>query len=71
MPDVPIGHFRLTLLGGSKGYLINTRDLCRNGGRISVAFAGQSGKELTSKLKVNGACGGKGGGRRRAVVIDK
>ncbi len=60
VPDVPIGHFRLTSLGGKKGYLINTKDLCRKGGRIGVAFAGQNGKELTKRLKVNGACGGKG-----------
>ena len=28
IPDAPVGHFRLSLFGGSKGYLVNTRDLC-------------------------------------------
>jgi hypothetical protein len=60
VPDVPIGHFRLTLLGGSKGYLINTRDLCQKGGKIGVSFEGQNGKSLTKRLKLKGACKGKG-----------
>ena len=28
VPDAPIGHFRLTLFGGKRGYLTNTRSLC-------------------------------------------
>ncbi len=28
VPDVPIGHFRLTLFGGKQGYLENTQSLC-------------------------------------------
>ena len=30
VPDAPIGHFHLTLFGGKRGYLANTRDLCRH-----------------------------------------
>ena len=29
VPDAPIGHFRLNLLGGKKGYLVNTKSLCK------------------------------------------
>ncbi len=28
IPDVPIGHRRLTLLGGAHGYISNTESLC-------------------------------------------
>ena len=60
IPDVPIGHFRLTLLGGSNGYLINSTDLCTNGGQIKVDFAAQNGKKLTKQIKLKGACASKG-----------
>jgi hypothetical protein len=60
VPDVPIGHFRLTLLGGSKGYLVNSRDLCLNGGVIQVAFNGQNGKSLKKNVRLKAPCGAKG-----------
>jgi hypothetical protein len=59
VPDVPIGHFRLTLLGGSKGYLINARDLCKNSGVIQVAYVGQNGKTRKQRIKPQLPCGGK------------
>jgi hypothetical protein len=56
IPDTPIGHFRLTLLGGSKGYLINTRDLCR-ASAATVEFIAQSGKRLQQQVKPKVPCG--------------
>jgi hypothetical protein len=58
IPDVPIGHFRLNLYGGGKGYLVNTRDLC--GGRISakVQYIAQNGKRLTQRPRIKTSCGG-------------
>ena len=57
VPDAPVGHFRLTLLGGSKGYLINSKDLCRHGGTIKVVYSGQNGRRRVQSVKVKTACG--------------
>ena len=66
IPDAPIGHFRLTLLGGSKGYLVNTRNLCERGpGRITVQYRAHNGRRSTQRLKPKVPCG-KGKKNRRA-----
>ena len=44
IPDVPIGHFRLTLFGGSQGYLENTESLCGSPQLSTVEIKGQNGK---------------------------
>jgi hypothetical protein len=57
VPDAPIGYFRLDLLGGKKGYIVNTRSLCKTDAIIKVDFAGQNGKSVTQKVKPKTACG--------------
>jgi hypothetical protein len=56
VPDVPIGHFRLTLLGGAQGYLQNTQSLCGAPTVTEVGFAAQNGKAETQKVKTKVAC---------------
>ena len=56
VPDAPIGHFRLTLFGGSQGYLVNTRSLCESAPVIGVEFIGQNGKTLSQQVKTKTAC---------------
>jgi hypothetical protein len=56
VPDVPIGHFRLTLLGGSKGYLINSKDICKHPGLIAIKYTGQNGKAKSQKVKLKAHC---------------
>jgi hypothetical protein len=56
VPDVPIGHFRLSLFGGKQGYLINTRDLCTSPANIKVEYLAQGGKQLTQNVKAKTAC---------------
>ena len=64
VPDVPVGHFRLDLFGGKRGYLINTRNLCISPAKINVEFVAQSGKKLTQHVKAKTACRkGKRGGQ--------
>ena len=58
VPDAPIGYFRLDLLGGKKGYLVNTRSLCKSEPIINVNYAGQNGKDVSQKVKTKTACGG-------------
>ena len=56
IPDAPIGYFRLDLYGGKRGYLVNTRDLCASGTKISVDYISQNGKTLSQKVKTKTAC---------------
>ncbi len=56
IPDAEIGHFRLTLLGGKQGYLINSRDLCAAPNKLTVEYAAQSGKTLTQKVLAKTSC---------------
>ena len=48
IPDAPIGYFKLDLLGGKQGYLVNTRSLCASPAKVVVAYTAQSGRETTS-----------------------
>jgi hypothetical protein len=64
IPDVPIGHFSLTLLGGKQGYLTNTKSLCAAPTTSEVAYQGQNGKSLTQKAKTKSACGAKTGRKK-------
>jgi hypothetical protein len=63
IPDAPVGHFQLNLLGGRQGYLINTRSLCskRNKPIAIVEYQGQNGKRRTQRVRAKAACGGKKG----------
>ncbi len=56
IPDAPVGHFTLTLLGGKQGYLANTRSLCSAPVISEVAYQGQNAKKLTQKVKAKTAC---------------
>jgi len=56
VPDVPIGHFALTLYGGSKGYLANTRSLCSAPAVSKVEIEGQNGKSLSENIAAKIAC---------------
>ena len=58
VPDVPIGHFQLTLFGGKQGYLSNTRSLCQGAATTKVQYTAQNGKTLTQKVPIKAACGG-------------
>jgi hypothetical protein len=57
IPDAPIGHFRFTLFGGKRGYLVNTRSLCARTPVIKIAYAGQNGRIRTQLVPVKTPCG--------------
>jgi hypothetical protein len=65
VPDAPIGDFRLTLLGGKKGYLINTRSLCAAPPVSSVEYVAQNGKRLTQRVKAKTGCGASAAKKKR------
>jgi hypothetical protein len=56
VPDAPIGKFHLTLYGGKRGYLTNTRSLCASPSTTTVEYAAQSGKKLTQRVTTKTAC---------------
>ena len=58
MPDAPIGDFRLSLYGGKKGYIANTRSLCGKPPVTTVEYVAQNGKRLTQKVRMKVPCGG-------------
>ncbi len=61
VPDVPVSKFVLTMKGGKRGLLVNTRDLCGKEVVSYLNFEGQNGKKLKKKklaLRVP-ACKGK------------
>ena len=60
VPDVPIGHFQLTLFGGKRGYLANTRSLCAHTPVATVEFKGQNGKKAVQRVALKASCGSKG-----------
>ncbi len=66
IPDAPIGHFRLDLLGGKQGYLINTKDLCKGPVIATVDYGAQSGKKLRQRVRAKTACPGARKGKRGA-----
>jgi hypothetical protein len=57
VPDAPIGHFRLRLLGGKKGYITNTRNLCAGRAISTVVFNGQNGKRRKQRVVAKTRCG--------------
>ena len=56
VPDAPIGRFDLSLHGGKRGYLINTRNICVNEPVIKVAYQAQNGLARTQMVKVKTGC---------------
>ncbi len=64
VPDVPVSKFVLTLPGGRRGLLVNSRNLCgkQKVGAI-VRFKAQNGKQANRRPKLLMPCGGKGPGR--------
>jgi hypothetical protein len=44
VPDAPISSFVLTMKGGKKGLIVNSRNLCAARNKASVAFTGHNGR---------------------------
>ena len=59
VPDAPVSRFTLSMQGGKKGLLENSRDLCRSTNRASVQMSGQNGKSSDFSPVVANGCGSK------------
>jgi hypothetical protein len=63
VPDAPVSSFTLTLQGGKKGLVVNSRDLCAGRtSRVKARFSGQNGRVANLRPKLEPQCGG--GGRK-------
>ncbi len=68
VPDAPASKFTLTLKGGKRGLLVNSRNICKGKNRASAKFTAQSGKvsEFRPALKAKCSKGrGRGNGGKR------
>ncbi len=60
VPDAPVTRFVLTLQGGRKGLIVNSRDLCEGKvSRVNARFTGQNGKIASLRPQLRPQCGGK------------
>lgn len=65
-PDVPLRRFELHLLGGKKGLLVNSENLCASPQRAGVKMTGQNGKRISGQTVLNVPCGNKARHKRSA-----
>lgn len=49
VPDVPVSRFVLTMKGGKRGLLVNSRDICAHPSASLLGFKAQNGKKLRKK----------------------
>jgi hypothetical protein len=60
IPDVPVSKFTLTMQGGKKGLIQNSRNLCTHRYFSKLKFLAQNGKHLVKKRLPLGVAGCKG-----------
>jgi hypothetical protein len=61
IPDVPVSRFTLTMEGGKKGLLVNSKDVCAKRFFSRIEFNAQNGKSSLKKrspLQVGNGCHG-------------
>jgi hypothetical protein len=56
VPDVPVTSATFSFFGGSKGLLVNSRDICKAPARATAKLTGQNGDQLTLHPKLKSAC---------------
>lgn len=56
VPDAPIGHFHLVIYGGKRGYLANTRSLCKKPPVVAISYIAQNGKTRSESVRVKTPC---------------
>ena len=56
VPDAPVSKFVLSMRGGQKGLLVNSRNLCTSINRASVSLVAQSGKAVLQRPALRVGC---------------
>jgi len=57
VPNVPLESFELTIDGGTPGYLILSRDICRSETTADVSFTSRSGETSKQQIPLAADCG--------------
>ncbi len=57
VPDAPVSKFILTMQGGKKGLVVNSRNLCAGKNRASAQFTGQNGVPHDFRPVMKASCG--------------
>jgi hypothetical protein len=57
VPDAPVSKFVLSMQGGKKGLLENSRNLCKSTNRIDARIAGQNGANANQRPVLEAPCG--------------
>jgi hypothetical protein len=60
VPDQPVTKFILNMKGGTKGLIVNSRDICKHVYKARAKFDGQNGKVHDFETKLKADCGKKG-----------
>jgi hypothetical protein len=66
VPDVPVSKFTLNLLGGNRGLLVTSENICKATQRAAVKMGAQNGKGTTTATKLQTPCGSKARHKRQA-----
>ncbi len=61
VPDAPVSKFILTMQGGKKGLIVNSRSLCARKARVDARFSGQNGVPYHFHPVLGASCGQKRG----------
>ncbi len=64
VPDAPLTKVVVSMRGGKKGLIVNSRNLCAATNRAGMRFVGQNGKSLKSRPVVRPDCGSSSGVRK-------
>jgi hypothetical protein len=57
VPDVPVTEATFDFFGGSKGLLVNSRNICKGTPKATAKFSAQNGDALTLHPALKSACG--------------
>jgi hypothetical protein len=57
VPDAPVTRFALSLFGGRRGLLVNSKDLCQTNRRIDLDLVAHNGRSRSSHPVVASTCG--------------
>ena len=56
VPDQPVSSFTLSMQGGKKGLLVNSRDICKSTSRVTAEFTAQNARRVTLRPKLQNSC---------------
>ncbi|HYJ22008.1 MAG TPA: hypothetical protein VEW07_08310, partial [Solirubrobacterales bacterium] len=71
VPDAPVSKFTLTMAGGKKGLLVNSRNLCAKPSYVNVKLTGQNGKRADQRVQMLNDCARKGKKGKRPSAASK